>query len=222
MPPRKSLNLRNERLDSAGSSHRNDRLGSCLLRSVPMFRQPSDPVLFGCHSVRTHAIMATVAVIAPSSCRIRSSLPVAPRESPYYWVLSLTQSPKSEPIKGNRARRPVARDSNNRSLIQQLSWILWRLFLTFMDPSHNSLVLSGVRNRILHKSRFGFRSSKSFEEVLSAAFRLFCKVMAINKVQLSGRGRRRRYNLNAVTIHRMVLTGSLAAILFCSLITPLG
>jgi len=45
-------------------------------------------------------------------------LPLTRRESPYYWVLSLTRSPKSKPIMRSRARQPVARDSNNRSLIQ--------------------------------------------------------------------------------------------------------
>jgi len=53
---------------------------------------------------------------------VRSSLlPLTCRELLYYWVLSLTRSPNSEPIMRNRARRPVARDLNNRSLIQQLS-----------------------------------------------------------------------------------------------------
>jgi len=61
-----------------------------------------------------------------------------------YWMSSLTRSPNLEPITRNRARRPVARDLNDRSLMQQLLWIFRRPFLTFLNPSHGFLPLSGL------------------------------------------------------------------------------
>jgi len=133
--------------------------------------------------------------IVLSHRRPRCSLSVAPTYSPRVVLLLGIIAHAVLKIRANHAEPrsawSVARDSNNKSLIQQLSWILCRLFPTFTDPSHNSLVPSGVRNRVLHKSRFGLRSSRSLEEViLSAAFRLFgsCKVMAINKIRLGGKG----------------------------------
>jgi len=55
-------------------------------------------------------------------------LPFIRCESPYYWVLPLTRSPKSDPFMRNRAWRPVARDSNNRPLIRQSSWTPPQIF----------------------------------------------------------------------------------------------
>jgi len=183
--PREPLNLWN---DSTALAHRNDGLCSRLLRSVST-RLGSSRILCSSRVIRHahyngHSRNNRTAVLQDARSPL---LPLTRRKLPYYWVLSLTRSPKSEPMR-NCAQRRVARDSNNRSLIQQFSWILCRLFPTFTDPSHNYLILSGVRSRVLHKSRFGLRSSRSLEEIVfSAAFRLFgsCKV-AINKVRLDG------------------------------------
>jgi len=153
MPPRKPLNLRNERLDSAGSPHRKSgKIGSSspflYISVVPGSCAP--PVLSDSHARYNGHSNRTVVLQ-----NARSPLfPLTRRKLPYYWVLSLTRSPKSKPIMRNRTRRPVARDSNNRSLIQQLFWILRRPFPTFTDSSHNFLLLSGFRCRVPHEILF--------------------------------------------------------------------
>jgi len=156
MPLREPPNLWNERRDSAGSSHRNDGSAhvffglfvgaSVVLGACAPFSSFASHVRYNGHSRNYRNVFLQDA---------RSPLlPLIRRESPYYWVLPLTRSPKSEPIMQNRARRSMARDSNNRSVIRQLSWILCRFFPTFTDPSYNSLLLSGLRNRAPHKIPF--------------------------------------------------------------------
>jgi len=74
-PPRKPLNLQNERFDNAGSSHRNDVLCSRLLRSsLTVFG--SLWILCSSTVYSPHLSTATVAITAPSSCR-----KLAPRHS---------------------------------------------------------------------------------------------------------------------------------------------
>jgi len=66
---------------------------------------------------------------------------------------SLTRSPIIGPIIRDRARRPVARDSNGRSLTRQLFRVFRRPFPTFLDPAHDSVPLSGLHYRVLHGIR---------------------------------------------------------------------
>jgi len=97
-------------------------------------------------------------------------------------------------------------------------------FSRHTDPSPNFFLLSSLRSRVLHKILFWAPVLQVLRGlVLSAIFRIIgsCKVLAINKVSRLG-GEDGGGDITWVVIHRVVLVGSSAAILFCPLITPLG
>jgi len=104
------------------------------------------------------------------------------------WMSSLTRSPILRPITRNRARRPVARDLNGRSLMRQFPRVFRRPFPTFLEPSHSFLLLSLLHCRSCTEFDLGFSASRGL--VLSAASWLngSCKFRAINTIRL-GRGR---------------------------------
>jgi len=113
-----------ERLDCMGSSHRSDVLG---LRPPRSSRTISDSPWFLCSIsdrpfAHTHSFTATATLMAPSSCR-----KLAPRRSHsratncfFIGCHRSRGAPNLGPITRNRARRPMARDLNNRSLRRQL------------------------------------------------------------------------------------------------------
>jgi len=102
-----------------------------------------------CSSARTHSMTATATVMA---CRPAGSLlSAAPTYVPRIISQLASRSPIIGPIIRDCVRRPVAHDSNGRSLTRQLFRVFCRPFPTFLG--HGSVPLSGLHYRVLHGIR---------------------------------------------------------------------
>jgi len=163
----------------------------------------------------THSLTATV--MALSSCR-KLAPTYLPRIVSLLGVIAVPKF-RASPITRKRARRPVARDLNDRSLMRQFPWIFRKPFFPmFSDPSHGflwaaSVVLHGIRFRA-----FGLSRTRPFGSLwaMAAANLERDKYNSIRRG-----GRRRRYNLCAVAIQPSVLVSFSMVVLFCPLFTSL-
>jgi len=132
------------------------------------------------------------------------SLPLTCRELFPNWVSSLTRSLIIGPIIRDRAR-PVARDSNGRSLTRQLFRVFCRPFPTFRDPAHDSVPLSGLHYRILHGIRPQVLCLSGTRPPGSLLAQRQLQIWSDKHNSIRQRGRERRYNLCARITPQAVL-----------------
>jgi len=150
MPPREPLplSLWSERPDYAGSSHRN---GDLIPRPLVRQQQPGSWAPFR-NPPHARTIWRPQRQWWPVVLQeVRSpSASLTCRELSFNWMSSLTWSSIIGPTMRDRARRPVARDSNGRSLMRQLFRVFRRPFPTFLGPAHDLFPLSGLHGRASH------------------------------------------------------------------------